>query len=75
MFIRNLIRYRRMMIILIGLILINVITRFMIDINAHDNFSLISFLLVNIIWIDFVRVRSEDYIQMIDRWIREESDY
>lgn len=75
MFIRNLIRYRRMMIILIGLIMINVITRFMIDINAHDNFSLISFLLVNIIWIDFVRVRSEDYVQMIDRWIREDSEY
>lgn len=75
MFIRNLIRYRRMMIILIGLILINVITRFMFDIKAHDNFSLFSFLLVNMIWIDFVRVRSEDYVQMIDRWIREDSEY
>jgi hypothetical protein len=73
MYIRNLVRYRRMKSILFGLIIINIITRFVIDINFHDNFSLISYLLVSIIWIDFVRVLSEEYVQFIDDEIRKES--
>jgi c-di-AMP phosphodiesterase-like protein len=73
MYIRNLVRFRRMRSILLGLIIINIITRFVIDINMNDNFSLISYLLVSIIWIDFVRVLSEEYVQFIDDEIRKES--
>jgi hypothetical protein len=73
MYIRNLVRFRRMKSILLGLIIINIITRFVIDINFNDNFSLISYLLVSIIWIDFVRVLSEEYVQFIDDEIRKES--
>jgi len=73
MYIRNLVRFRRMRSILLGLIIINIITRFVIDINFNDNFSLISYLLVSIIWIDFVRVLSEEYVQFIDDEIRKES--
>ena len=72
MYIRNLVRFRRMRSILLGLIIINIITRFVIDININDNFSLISYLLVSIIWIDFVRVLSEEYVQFIDDKIRNE---
>lgn len=75
MFIRNLVRYRRMMVILIGLIIINIITRFMININSHDNFSMVAYLLVSIIWIDLVRVSSEGLVQMVDRWISEENRF
>jgi hypothetical protein len=73
MYIRNLVRFRRMRSILLGLIIINIITRFIVDINFNDNFSLISYLLVSIIWIDFVRVLSEEYVQFIDDEIRKES--
>ncbi len=73
MYIRNLVRFRRMRSILLGLIIINIITRFVVDINFNDNFSLISYLLVSIIWIDFVRVLSEEYVQFIDDEIRKES--
>jgi hypothetical protein len=73
MYIRNLVRFRRMRSILLGLIIINIITRFVIDINMNDNFSLLSYLLVSIIWIDFVRVLSEEYVQFIDDEIRKES--
>jgi len=73
MYIRNLVRFRRMRSILLGLIIINIITRFVIDIKMNDNFSLISYLLVSIIWIDFVRVLSEEYVQFIDDEIRKES--
>jgi c-di-AMP phosphodiesterase-like protein len=72
MYIRNLVRFRRMRSILLGLIIINIITRFVVDINFNDNFSLISYLLVSIIWIDFVRVLSEEYVQFIDDKIRNE---
>jgi c-di-AMP phosphodiesterase-like protein len=72
MYIRNLVRFRRMRSILLGLIIINIITRFVVDINFNDNFSLISYLLVSIIWIDFVRVLSEEYVQFIDDEIRKE---
>jgi hypothetical protein len=75
MFIQNLVRYRRINIILIGLMVINIITRFVMDITAHDNFSLIVYLLLSIIWIDLVRVYTEPYVRMVDRWIKEESDY
>ena len=75
MFIQNLVRYRRIKIILIGLMVINIITRFVIDITAHDNFSLIVYLLLSIIWIDLVRVYTESYVRMVDRWIKEESEY
>ena len=75
MFIQNLVRYRRINIILIGLMVINIITRFVMDITAHDKFSLIVYLLLSIVWIDLVRVYTEPYVRMVDRWIKEESDY
>lgn len=75
MFIRNLVRYRRMMMILVGLIIINIITRFMIDSHSHDNFPLVAYILVSIIWVDFIRVNTEFFVQMVDRWIREENGY
>ena len=75
MFIRNLVRYRRMMIILIGLIVINIITHFMIDKHSHDNFSMVAYLLVSIVWIDLIRVNTEGLVQMVDRWIRDENRF
>lgn len=72
MYIRNLVKYRRIVIILVGLIIINIITRFVIDINMNDNFSLISYLLVSIIWIDFVRVITDELVQYVDEQIRNE---
>ena len=75
MFIRNLVRYRRMMMILVGLIIINIITQFMIDSHSHDNFPLVTYILVSIIWVDFIRVNTEFFVQMVDRWIREENGY
>ncbi len=75
MFIQNLIRYRRMVIILVGLIVINVITRFVIDNTAHDNFALIAYLLFSIIWIDLIRVLTEPNVKMVDQWIKEDNGY
>jgi hypothetical protein len=75
MFIQNLIRYRRMVIILVGLIIINVITRFVIDNTAHDNFALIAYLLFSIIWIDLIRVLTEPNVKMVDQWIKEDNGY
>ena len=75
MFIRNLVRYRRMMMILVGLIIINIITRFMIDSHSHDNFSLVAYLMVSIVWIDLIRVNTEGLVQMVDRWIRDENRF
>jgi len=72
MYIRNLVKYRRIVIILLGLIVINIITRFVIDINMNDNFSLISYLLVSIIWIDLIRVITDDVVQYVDDQIRNE---
>ena len=72
MYIRNLIKYRRIVTILVGLIVINIITRFVIDINFNDNFSLISYLLVSIIWIDFIRVITDEFVQYVDDQIRNE---
>jgi hypothetical protein len=72
MYIRNLVRFRRMRSILLGLIIINIITRFVIDINMSDNFSLISYLLVSIIWIDFIRVITDELVQYVDDQIRNE---
>lgn len=73
MYIRNLFKYRRIRSIFLGLIIINIITRFVIDIQFNDNFSFISYLLVSIIWIDFVRVVSDEAVQFIDDEIRKES--
>jgi hypothetical protein len=75
MFIQNLIRYRRMVIILVGLIIINIITRFVIDNTAHDNFALIAYLLFSIIWIDLIRVITEPNVKMVDQWIKEDNGY
>jgi cell division protein FtsW (lipid II flippase) len=75
MFIQNLIRYRRMVIILIGLIIINIITRFIIDNFSHDNFALIVYLLMSIIWIDLIRVFTEPNVKMVDQWIKEDNGY
>ena len=75
MFIQNLIRYRRLVIILVGLIVINVITRFVIDNTAHDNFALIAYLLFSIIWIDLIRVITEPNVKMVDQWIKEDNGY
>ena len=72
MYIRNLVKYRRIVTILVGLIVINIITRFVIDINFNDNFSLVSYLLVSIIWIDFIRVITDDVVQYVDDQIRNE---
>ena len=72
MYIRNLVKYRRIVIILVGLIVINIISRFVIDINFNDNFSLISYLLVSIIWIDFIRVITDKLVQYVDDQIRNE---
>jgi hypothetical protein len=72
MYIRNLVKYRRIVTILVGLIVINIITRFVIDINFNDNFSLISYLLVSIIWVDFVRVITDEVVQYVDDQIRNE---
>ncbi len=72
MYIRNLVKYRRIVTILVGLIVINIITRFVIDINFNDNFSLISYLLVSIIWVDFVRVMTDEIVQYVDDQIRNE---
>jgi hypothetical protein len=72
MYIRNLVKYRRIVTILVGLILINIITRFVIDINFNDNFSLVSYLLVSIIWIDFIRVTTDELVQYVDDQIRNE---
>lgn len=75
MFIRNLVRYRRMMIILIGLIVINIMTHFMIDIHSHDNFSMVAYLLVSIVWIDLIRVNTEGLVKWVDRMIEEENRF
>ena len=64
-----------MMIILIGLIVINIMTHFMIDIHSHDNFSMVAYLLVSIVWIDLIRINTEGLVQMVDRWIRDENSY
>jgi hypothetical protein len=72
MYIRNLVKYRRIVTILLGLIVINIITRFVIDINFNDNFSLVSYLLVSIIWIDFIRVITDELVQYVDDQIRNE---
>jgi hypothetical protein len=72
MYIRNLVKYRRIVTILVGLIVINIITRFVIDINFNDNFSLVSYLLVSIIWIDFIRVITDELVQYVDDQIRNE---
>jgi len=72
MYIRNLVKYRRIVIILVGLIVINIISRFVIDINFNDNFSLVSYLLVSIIWIDFIRVITDELVQYVDDQIRNE---
>lgn len=72
MYIRNLVKYRRIVTILVGLIVINIITRFVIDIQFNDNFSFISYLLVSIIWVDFVRVITDEVVQYVDDQIRNE---
>jgi hypothetical protein len=64
-----------MMIILTGLICINIATQFMIDIKSNDHFAFISYLLVSSIWIDLIRVSTEGFVQMVDRWIKEENEF
>lgn len=65
----NLVRYRRMLVILGGLIYLNIYFQFSFGANTTDGWSLIYFLLLNFLWIDLIRVSTERYVRNIDEYI------
>ena len=69
--IMNLIKYRRNLIILIGMILINILTFIFVDVRDYDDWNLIKYLLINFLWIDTIRLLLENNVRMVDRYLDE----
>ena len=68
----NLVRYRRNMVILFGLIIMNIALRIFISLNGLDLVVFCSYMSLNLIWIDAIRRRRKEMIEAVDKLIEDD---
>ena len=68
----NLVRHRRNIAIILGLIIMNIGLRIFIYFKGLDVVVFCSYLSLNLIWIDVMRRRTEEMIKGVDKMIEDD---
>ena len=66
----NLIRYRRNLIIIIGMILMNIVMQIYVGYKGMDAVTIGSYFSANMIWIDTMRRFCEPLVKIVDEMIK-----
>jgi hypothetical protein len=64
----NLFRYRRNLVIIVGMIIINIATQIFIDVKGCDFILGCSYFSLNTIWISILYMSTKDIIEAVDNY-------